>query len=268
MNTTAKKGTGQDGPQAEARASSRTTDHLRLAPSVEKDWVEAFVLEQRLIGVPGDRIGDMLAVVESHVADSGERAQDAFGEPVAYAREAASSHRVDEDRDPSWILGTGLGLLGMLLTIFGAQAWIDGEERVELTVGTLVALGLVAAAFALLHLASEPFLRFVLRRPWASLGLFVLHFSAMVAAFVFLPAPVAHVPVGAAVAAGVATLALGVLVEWRSRTADQLADPILGPGERRPAEPRRGWFSVLTLLLFPLLTVAMVGLSLLVARLS
>lgn len=268
MNTTDRKVTRRDGPQAGARVSSRTGDHLQLAPHVEKGWVEDFVLEQRLLGVPGDRIGDALAVVESHVVDSGEGARDAFGDPATYAREAASTHRVDDVQDPSWILGSGLGLTGMLLTLFGVQAWIDGDGRMALTVGHLVVLGLVVAGFAPLHLASESFLRFVLRRPWASLGLFVLHFCAMVAAFVLLPTPVVLVPVGAAVAVGVSTLTLGTLLEWRSRTAGQLEDPILGPGEGRPARPGFGWFGVLTLLLLPLITVAMVGLSLLVARLS
>ncbi|QFG67858.1 hypothetical protein [Ornithinimicrobium pratense] len=267
MNSIAKRPTEGD-PRAVTETHSRTTDHLRLAPSVEPAWVEDFVLEQRLLGVPGDRIGDALALVQSHVAESGESVHEAFGDPVAYAREAASTRRVDDDRDLSWILGSGLGLAGMLLTLFGVQAWIDGDGRLALTVGHLVALGLVVVAFALLHLASEPFLRFVLRRPWSTLGLFVLHFAAMVAAFVFLRTPVAHVPAGATVAVGVTTLALGTLLEWRSRTAGQLEDPILGPGEGRPARRRLDWFGGLTLLMFPVLTVAMVGFSLLVARLS
>lgn len=268
MNTTNRKAGPGDGPQAGTRAPSRAGDHLQLAPHVEQGWVEDFVLEQRLLGVPGDRIGDALAVVESHVVDSGEGARDAFGDPVAYAAASASTYRVDDDPDPSWILGSGLGLAGMLLTLFGTQAWIDGDGQMALTAGHLVALASVLAAFALLHLASEPLLRLVLRRPWTALGLFVLHFLVMVAAFVFLRATVAHVPVAVAVGAGVATLALGTLMEWRSRTAGQLEDPILGPGEGRPARSRPGWFGVLTLLIFPLITLAMVGLSLLLSRLT
>lgn len=267
MNTTAKR-PDHDDRGAVDHSAAPATDYHALAPDVEQDWVEAFVLEQRLIGVPGDRIGDALAVVQSHLSDSGEHAHEAFGDPVAYAREAATGRRIDDDADPSWVVGTGLGLAGMLLTLFAVQAWIDGDGRVAPTVGHLVALGLVAAAFALLHLASEPFLRFALRRPWASLGLYVLHFSAMVAAFVLLPTPVAQVPAGAAVAVGVTTLALGTLLEWRSRTAGQLDDPILAPGQSRPARRGLGWFDRLTVLLFPLLTVAMLGLSLLVAALA
>lgn len=255
-------------PRATTETLSSTPDPRRLAPSVEQDWVDAFVLEQRLVGIPGDRIGDALAVVESHVTDSGEDARDAFGDPVAYAREVAAGPRLEEGSDPSWMLGLGLGLAGMHLTLFSAHAWIDAEGRMALTAGHLVVLGLVAATLALLFLRSEAFLRFVIHRPWVSLGLFVLHFSAMVGALFLLSTPVAHVPTGLAAAAGVTALAAGTIMEWGSRTAGQLEDPILGPGESRPARAGLGWSGWLTVLLFPLITLALVGLSLLLSRLS
>lgn len=261
MNTT----THRPGPDAPRPGAA---DPHALAPSVEKDWVDAFVLEQRLLGVPGDRIGDALAVVEGHVTDSGEDARDAFGDPVAYARDVAAGPRVDDDRDPSWVLGLGLGLAGLNITLFGAHAWMDGEARTVLTVGHLVVLGLVAGALALLLLRSEAVLRFVLHRPWAALGLFALHFSAMVAALLLLPAPVVHLPTGVTVAAGGLALAAGAALEWRSRTAGLLEDPILGPGERRTARSGLGWSGWLTVLLFPLITLAMLGLSLLLAALT
>ncbi|WP_131103768.1 HAAS signaling domain-containing protein [Ornithinimicrobium sufpigmenti] len=267
MNMT-DSGHRQGAPHATTDPAGDTLDPQRLAPHVEQDWVDAFILEQRLLGIPGDRIGDALAEVESHVNDSGEGALDAFGDPVAYAREVAAGPRVDDDRDPSWIFGLGLGLAGMNLTLFSTHAWIDGEGRMALTAGHLVVLGLVVATLALLLLRSEAFLRFVLQRPWVSLGLFVLHFSAMVGALFLLSTPVAHVPTGLVGAAGVLALAAGTIMEWRSRTAGQLEDPILGPGESRPARGGLGWFGWLTILLFPLITLAMVGLSLLVARLS
>ena len=47
----------------------------RVAPSVDRRWAEAFVVEQRLLDVPGAQIGDAFATVESHVHESGERAE-------------------------------------------------------------------------------------------------------------------------------------------------------------------------------------------------
>ena len=70
----------------------RTADALRyalerkFAPHIEETWSEAFIIELRLIGVHGSRIGDALTEVDSHCAESGSTAADAFGDPVEYAR--------------------------------------------------------------------------------------------------------------------------------------------------------------------------------------
>lgn len=58
----------------------------RLAPHVDAKWASAVILQLRMRGVSGEQIGEALAEVESHVVESGESAQDAFGEPVAYAK--------------------------------------------------------------------------------------------------------------------------------------------------------------------------------------
>lgn len=247
------------------RSEARRSDFGRLAPTVETQWVEDFVLEQRLLGVPGDRIGDALALVESHVAESGESAREAFGDPTTYAREAAPQARADA-LDPSWFIGNGLGLAGMLLTVLGFNAWLTGEA-VEVTVGWLVMVGLVAAAFLALHLAAEPFLRFVVRRPFMSFGLFLVHFALLIGALLLLPTPVADLPAVVAMGAGVLALVLGGVLEWRSATGGDLDDPVVGPGEAPwPRRPRP--FAVLTLLLFPLLTLVLIAFTWLLQTLS
>lgn len=248
-----------------SRGAPRTaSDHARIAPDVEPTWVEEFVLEQRLLGVPGDRIGDALALVQSHVAESGESAREAFGDPTAYAREAAPAARAD-DLDTAWFLGNGLGLAGMLLTVLGVDAWLTGEP-VEVTVGWLVMAGLVAAAFLAMHLAAEPFLRLVLRRPWLSVGLFLVHFALILGVLLLFRAPVLHLPAAVTTALGVLALAVGTVLEWRSTTGGDLDDPLVGPGET--ASGRRNPLSRLTLVLFPLLTLALVGLTWLLHTLS
>lgn len=57
----------------------------RLAPHVNPAWSEAFILEARLRGVLGTVIGDALAEVDAHVVDSGQSAEEAFGDPKDYA---------------------------------------------------------------------------------------------------------------------------------------------------------------------------------------
>lgn len=48
-------------------------------------WIDDLTLALRLRDVRGDAIGDAVAVVRGHIADSGETAAEAFGEPRAYA---------------------------------------------------------------------------------------------------------------------------------------------------------------------------------------
>jgi hypothetical protein len=52
-------------------------------------WRDAFVLELRLRGVPGTVIGEALAEVDAHCADSGQTPAEAFGDPVRYAAQRA-----------------------------------------------------------------------------------------------------------------------------------------------------------------------------------
>ncbi len=49
------------------------------------DYRQSLILALRLKDVPGDRIGEIVAQVESHVADTGEDPTDAFGTPKHYA---------------------------------------------------------------------------------------------------------------------------------------------------------------------------------------
>lgn len=57
---------------------------------VDDAWREAFVLELRMREVAGTVIGEALAEVEAHCADSGQTPQEAFGDPVRYAARRAS----------------------------------------------------------------------------------------------------------------------------------------------------------------------------------
>ena len=60
-----------------------------MSTEVAGEWRESFVLRARLRGVPGARIGEALAEVEAHCAESGETPDQAFGDPVVYAQALA-----------------------------------------------------------------------------------------------------------------------------------------------------------------------------------
>lgn len=237
----------------------KTDDYTRLAPDVHGAWVEDFVLEQRLIGVPGEQIGDALAVVQSHVAESGEGALEAFGDPKAYAREAAPGVRVEEHPDGGWLLGIGLGLVGMVLTTVGAGAWWSDDPALEVTVGLVAALLLTVAGFAVVVARTEAVLRLAVERPWVAGAVVVLWTGVVAAVVLLLRAPLLQVPAAIAVGAGVVLLGIGTALEWRTRAAGGLDDPIVGPGETAQGSGDR--FTLLTVFLFPVLTVLMVGLT-------
>lgn len=244
-------------------------DYARLAPSVAKDWVEEFVLEQRLLGVPGPFIGDALALVESHVAESGEPVREAFGDPKAYARQAAPSRRIEGDRDPWWLVGLGLGLVGMFLTGVGADEWLFGSGQIEVTAGLLVSGGLLLAAFAVLVLATDAVLRLAVERTRTFLGVCAVYCAAVVAAHLVLGDGIGRWSAVPVTAVGVGLLVLSTVLQWRTASHGGLDDPIMGPAQQTEVEGARaaagsgaaGLLGWLTVFLFPILTVLMVALS-------
>ena len=72
--------------RSERLAARRYALEREVAPHVEPEWAEAVLLELRLLGVDGTRIGAALAEVDSHCVESGQTAEESFGDPVAYAR--------------------------------------------------------------------------------------------------------------------------------------------------------------------------------------
>jgi hypothetical protein len=48
-------------------------------------WHDTFITELRLREIPGDRIGEVLAEIDTHCADSGQTPAEAFGDPIVYA---------------------------------------------------------------------------------------------------------------------------------------------------------------------------------------
>lgn len=207
-----------------------------LAPHVERDWLDAFVVELRLRDVPGDRIGDALAEVESHCAESGEGAVEAFGDPVAYActldlppspAAAGEVRRV--------VGGVAAQLVGMVLVPTAVAALARGD-RVGVAAGVLVAVLLALAATGGLAAAPDRALRLVLDRPvvaWVCL--------MGVGVAVALPAllwrtTLVHLPAVAVLGAGVVALVAGVVVERRALGEP---DPVVVPEAAGGTAPGR-----------------------------
>lgn len=95
--------------------------------------------------LPGDRIAEALAEVDSHIADTGEDPRDAFGEPEAYARRM--SEVLGGHQEPGWFWRL-------------RWTWQDGVISVVVGVATAVAAGglsgLAAGRDGLLGLPALP----------------------------------------------------------------------------------------------------------------
>lgn len=181
-------------------------------------WETDFVVELRLLGVDGRRIGAALEEVRSHCAESGQEVQEAFGDPGAYARGLALP--VQQDASFAAVLGAGAGVVGMLLAVWSFTAWLEGE-RFTVTVGSAVVVGVLALLGPLLLRQARP----VLTHPGRTAGLGVLLIGGLVAASLLLTTPLADVSALAGTATGLALVA-GATIWDRRRPA---ADPVVTP---------------------------------------
>jgi hypothetical protein len=223
-----------------------TTDPNRhsaaaTAPHVEEDWADAFILELRLLDVHGTVIGDALAEVDSHCADSGEGARETFGDPVAYARSLA----LPQMEDAGWrglvpvLVPVEVQVAG-LFAVSASAGPLRHDRSVELTVGIAVgALVLVLATMALAVWA-DAILRAFVRRPLvASLGFgAVVLVSALPVALIGVSEPIASAPAPLVLGAGGVLLVVGCVLELRRQ--DDLVDPVVDP-RAEPKAPRSGW---------------------------
>lgn len=186
-----------------------------------KSWCDDFVMELRLMDVPGDVIGDRLAEVEAHCAESGETPDEAFGEPVAYAK-TVGAESPKESAGGLWAtaaLSVGQ-VLALLVGTRAAGAWAAGES-VAYNAVQVLCLALAAAVLVILPVA----LRFLLQRPLLSglpyfASFMALALGAVLAGELDLPAlitaPAALVTVGLFVV----TVVLG-WVSYRNLSSSQ-----------------------------------------------
>lgn len=108
------------------------------------------ILALRVRDVPGDRIGEIVAEVESHVADTGEDPLEAFGPAREYA--AATTGRAR----PRWgwndlLVAVAAGAAGWLLA-GGLLGLVSGTAVGPLHPWTALAVGLIIGVPTVAHL--------------------------------------------------------------------------------------------------------------------
>lgn len=194
-------------------------------PHVEPDWAEAFLLELRLRGVDGRRIGAALAEVEAHCAESGQSAREAFGDPTTYAVElapAAPGITVSWGRE---LVSSFLGFGGMVTTLAAVGAWQRGTE-VELTTGALGVGLLVLIGTVLIVRHAEGLLRAVVRRWWIAVIGALVPIILFVGILLLGRQTLVTVPALPAVVLGLVLLTAHTVLALR--LADD-GDPVVGP---------------------------------------
>lgn len=203
-----------------------------LAPHVEPAWAEAAILELRLLGVSGERVGAALAEVDAHCVDSGEPAAEAFGDPVAYARGLGLP--VD-DASRSGIalaaLPSVLQTLGMLAVLWAVPALRRGEP-VDVSTGAVGMLAAFGAVVAVVVVWSTPVLRLVIERPLVALAAAAGAIAATVAPLLLGTSTLVSVPGWLTLLTGVVALAAGVA--WGLRRAGRDASPLVVPNAPPP----------------------------------
>lgn len=194
-------------------------------PHIEPDWAEAFLLEMRLRGVDGRRIGAALAEVEAHCAESGEPAREAFGDPAAYAVELATATTAEPLAWKRELASSVLGLGGMLTTLAAVGAWQSGTG-VELTTGVLATFLLVLVGTVLIVRHAEGLLRAVVERWWVAVAGAIVPIAAFVGVLLLGRQTLVTVPVVPALMLGLLLLTANTAVALRHRDD---GDPVVGP---------------------------------------
>ncbi len=227
-----------------------------------QQWCDDFVLELRLRDVPGAVIGDRLAEVEAHCAESGESPDAAFGEPVDYAR------TIVEDSAPERVTGVWriavlsvAQVVALLVGTSAAAAW-GGGEALSYNAVQLAAIGVLGALLLSLPLLLGP----LVNRPWSvGVPLFALGILAGIGSSAggALDLPVLVSLHASAVAVGLFVVVLLIAVaELRELSVD---DRVTSPLEPRLAEQPRARRPWLPVLLVPVAYVVLAGVSLLAA---
>ncbi|MFE4465329.1 hypothetical protein ACFRCR_09460 [Oerskovia sp. NPDC056781] len=221
---------------SEKRTATRYEIERRLAPHVEEGWAEAFVIELRLLDAPGAALGAALAEVESHCAESGEPAAEAFGDPVAYAR----SLDLPVEPDGRWEVVKVLGpasaqFLGLLLLGWGGSAVVlagrTGEvaPSVDVTAGMLAMIAVFGVAILLFHRFGSAVLRRVLERPVVSFLALAGCMAVLVVLPVLLDGVLVTLPAWPVAVVGGLVLAAGTVWSAVQALRGTLDDPIVSP---------------------------------------
>lgn len=234
-----------------------------LAPHVDPVWAQELTVELRLRGASGKSIGETLAEVDSHCAESGETAAESFGTPADYAQQLQLPELAQRETPQLMTVVPILGQIFGMLPILWAMPPLTQGEEVVIRTGQITMLGIVVAAIVLMTWRVLSLVRFVVRRPVPAVLCGVALVALMALAVGLLRTPLLELAPIPLLIFGVLMLAIttvwGVL---RMRSATLSEDMVATPLENREAVNRRAesvrGVGYVPVLMMPVYTAALV----------
>jgi hypothetical protein len=231
-----------DPAEAFGPADQFARDVLAGRRPVRTRYLQQLSLELMRRGIPGSRVGEVLAEVDEHVTDTGEDPATAFGAPSEYAARIADTAGPAglEQSQPSVrsLITDLLSVTGTLLAVEGIVALVH-DHRAPLTLGALAA----AVAIPLLRMGSGLLVRRIdLVGFIAVLVSLVGSLAFETAVLVWFRGPeLGSLPAWAAAALGLTVAVASLRVFWpavRSLLPEPVTDPRPGAHEVDPVWQR------------------------------
>ena len=184
-------------------------------PHIDKHWRDNFMVAMRMQDASGERIGDALATVDAHCAESGESAQEGFGDPTHYATTLVPETATRSGLGASFIVGALMGLLGLLIVPRAVDDWVT-RTPFTVTIGDVVALAVVLGLTSVVMALPRRVLPWLAKVKYSVAGLLgVALMAVLVLAMLFLTDVVAEFSWLVALVIGVGLLVASVTSTWR-----------------------------------------------------
>lgn len=231
----------------------------------DETWIELFILELRVRGVPGAAIGDAVASVRELLADSGQSAEESFGSAREYAAALDLPTVNPRQHALQVVFLPVLGLFTYLVFALASTAWFSGS----LLLLSLAQAALLAAPVLLTVMFSFPFYpRAVFRQRWLPVALIVV--AGVVSAVAALLAPtkaedawLALSPLPLLIGTMTVLIILsvtGTIATIREGDSYEITEPRQAPDEVRPRQVSRA-FRIFVNWIFPILAVVIIAMT-------
>ena len=219
--------------------------------SLTKKWREAFITELRLRGASGVQIGDELALVETHCLDAGAEVEEAFGDPVDYARSVVVSE-VGESRSAgarygrSLVVRTVAQVVGLMSLLNVVPALRKGGDVTFTDVDVVLVLVLTTLVVVLVA-QREAVMRYVVRGSFLAVSASFAVLTGLLVLVGLIPSWFTlKVPTVPAALAGAALLVLPSLFGGPPALDDDVIVEPLAEEQSRPSRRRSAavlqWF--------------------------